>query len=280
MGHSFHPKRRHGFTLIELLIVIAIIAILASLLLPALSSAKSKARGIGCVNNVKQLGLAFAMYVDDYGLPDFRGTDYPEAGWIDYLAPYYGSATNLVLCPSTRDDMNKRTAFPYVHGRADMPYRYPRVRAARERSASGRPEPDSYYLGSYGLNNSLQADDPDREVTPLYFFTESAIRLPSATPILGDCNIRHSIPLEEGAPARDLYFPGDVSSLSMAHYTLARHGARGPAKSSLPVAPGQPLGPWINNIVCYDGHVERIKLDHLWKLYWHAKWEPPAIRPP
>jgi len=167
-GKKNSRRRPQAFTLIELLVVIAIIAILAAMLLPALARAKESGRSIACNNNLRQLGMAMRMYVDDN-----QGTFPPHltsSRWPDKFFDDYGKNLKVLLCPS--EITNMPATFGPSNNVADA-------------------APRSYFINGFNdyFHDTLTAADFTGQFMAGTYSTgikESTILYPSDTIVLGE----------------------------------------------------------------------------------------------
>jgi prepilin-type N-terminal cleavage/methylation domain-containing protein/prepilin-type processing-associated H-X9-DG protein len=162
---SGKQARVRGFTLIELLVVIAIIAILAALLLPALSRAKARAQGVYCMNNEKQLTLAWMMYADDNQgnlVPNYGGgTSDPTLSWVlgwESFLPNTSDNTNLTYLENTKISRYTQNIGIYKCPSDNYQAMQPAGNMARVRSVSMNAFIEGgAYAGQHGPNDSKLA---------------------------------------------------------------------------------------------------------------------------
>ncbi|MHC4326028.1 MAG: type II secretion system protein [Planctomycetota bacterium] len=239
---------RRGFTLIELLVVIAIIALLMAILMPALNRVKHQAQKVSCQARLKQWGLIFKLYTDDYD-GYFNDRDVSGGRWMDALRSYYKESTEMLLCPTATKLMEHNLDFGTF-------------------KASNLDD----YIFSYGINswtNSVEKDRGSRWKEWFWRTTQNNTTVipgsrqiegrPVSTntiPVFGDSTWYDAWPRETDEPAQTMdafFITNQGTSQEMNHFCIDRHDG-------------------FVNLLFMDWSARNVGLKELWTLKWHRSY--------
>jgi len=273
------PKRRNrlGFTLVELLVVIGIIAVLMSLLLPAVNHARRQAKQTTCLANLRTLGVLFAAYTQGNNGRSFayvwNTPPLPTRDniWIEILRPF-GGIDAVRQCPEATQ------ASLAASGSG----------STWESWGPGLPQMGKNDTGSYAFNGwlyelipapagavpggSQTANIPSQAGTngiAWRYHISSLGTDPATVPLFGDANWIDGFPQETVNPSNPPAAPN------------------GSNVNVFPQGPAEQMGRFCVNrhleqstdVVFVDGHAENVPLPGLWSLSWHNAWVPPVVPP-
>ncbi|MGB2865017.1 MAG: type II secretion system protein, partial [Sedimentisphaerales bacterium] len=252
-------SKRRGFTLIELLVVIAIIALLMAILMPALQRVKGQAQSVTCQARLRQWGLIFKMYTDDYDGYFNEGWGVGETTlWPNALRSYYKDNWAMLLCPTaTRPMENAHDWGTFKAAQRDIPL----------------PGGGSYlYTFSYSINswtNYMHGDrgdrweewfwkraDDTRCIAPGTRTPNGRSASPNNIPVFADSTWHDAWPRDTDAPSQtgDAFGIMDQgTSGEMNHFCIDRHNG-------------------FVNYLFMDWSVRRVGLKENWTLKWHRSF--------
>ena len=259
--------RKKGFTLIELLVVIAIIALLLSILMPSLRKAKGLARDVVCRSNLKQWGLIWQMYCNNYdGLfpSNQRETQGPRGEWVISLRKEWKSRDKILVCPSA----TKITTETF--GKLNTTYEMPEMRTITTSGEDTDPEFCSYGMNVWAYSRGENFNGQNGQLPEAMYWNKIQVSGDKGNiPLFMDSMWRGIAPDHTNGDGVDMPSdiqgkvwegerPGNQYMNGISNVAMPRHSNS--AKAGI-------------NVLFFDLTARHIGIKELWKLKWNRRFD-------